>query len=118
MYPVEKGAEIALFYNEVTAVEDPVATYYMACGFGRGYFGMQVNSPTERRIIFSVWDAASGQSAKDRSTVSAENQTQLVAKGPCVEASVFGNEGTGGHSRLVYPWKTGEAQRFAVTALL
>ena len=69
MYPVPKDANIAMFYNEVTAVDDPVATYYMACGFSRGYFGMQVNSPTERRIIFSVWDAGSGQSANDRIVV-------------------------------------------------
>ncbi len=115
-YPTPKEAKIAMFYNEVTAVEDPVATYYMACGFARGYFGMQVNSPTERRIIFSVWDAASGQSARDRSTVSKNDQTQLLAKGEGVEASVFGNEGTGGHSHLIYPWKTGQAQRFVVTA--
>lgn len=115
-YPVPKEMEVAMFYNEVTAVEDPVATFYMACGFSRGYFGMQVNSTTERRIIFSVWDAASGQDAKDRSTVAAENHTRLIAKGEGVEAHVFGNEGTGGHSHLVYPWKTGEAQRFIVTA--
>ena len=44
-----------------------MATYYMACGWHRGYFGMQVNSPTERRIIFSVWD--SGGEAVDRSKV-------------------------------------------------
>ena len=88
----------------------------MACGFHRGYFGMQVNSPTERRIIFSVWDAASGQNAKNRSTVEKENQTQLVAKGEGVTASVFGNEGTGGHSHLVYPWKKGQTQRFLLTA--
>lgn len=116
MYPVPKDAEIAMFYNEVTAVEDPVATYYMACGFSRGYFGMQVNSPAERRIIFSVWDAGNGEGAKDRSTVATDDQTQLVAKGEGVEAHVFGNEGTGGHSHLVYPWKTGEAQKFVVTA--
>jgi hypothetical protein len=115
-YPLPKDAAIEWFYNEVTAVEDPVATYYMACGFSRGYFGMQVNSATERRIIFSVWDAAGGQSAKDRSTVAEENHTQLVGKGPGVVASVFGNEGTGGHSHLVYPWKTGEAQRFLLGA--
>ncbi len=114
-YPTAKDEKIAAFYNEVTAVEDPPATYYMACGFTRGYFGMQVNSPTERRIIFSVWDAASGEKAKDRSTVSKEDETRLVAKGEGVEASVFGNEGTGGHSHLVYPWKTGQAQRFVVT---
>ncbi len=113
-YPTPKDEKITMFYNEVTAVEDPVATFYMACGFSRGYFGMQVNSPTERRIIFSVWDAEKGQKAIDRSTVSADDQTQLVAKGAGVEARVFGHEGTGGHSHLVYPWKTGEAQKFVV----
>ncbi len=115
-YPTPADAKITAFYNEVTAVEDPVATYYMACGFSRGYFGMQVNSAQERRIIFSIWDAAAGQSAKDRSTVSKENQVELLAKGEGVDAGVFGNEGTGGHSHLIYPWKTGQAQRFVVTA--
>ncbi len=115
-YPVPKNAEIDAFYNEVTAVEDPVTTYYMACGFHRGYFGMQVNSATERRIIFSVWDAASGQTADNRKTVAEENHTLLLAKGEGVTASVFGGEGTGGHSHLVYPWKTGEPQRFFMTA--
>jgi len=115
-YPTPKDAAVEWFYNEVTGVEDPVATYYMACGFARGYFGMQVNSATERRIIFSVWDAASGQSAKDRSTVAEENHTQLLGKGRGVVASVFGNEGTGGHSHFVHPWKTGEAQKFLLGA--
>lgn len=116
MYPTEKDDKIAAFYCEVTGVEDPVATYYMATGFSRGYFGMQVNSPTERRIIFSVWDSGAGQGAKDRSSVAKEDQTQLLGKGEGVEASVFGNEGTGGHSHLVYNWRTGEKQRFVVTA--
>lgn len=116
LFPTPNDAAVEWFYNEVTAVEEPVATFYMACGFSRGYFGMQVNSRTERRIIFSVWDAASGQSAKDRSTVAAENHTQLLGKGDGVVASVFGNEGTGGHSHLVYPWKTGEPQKFLLNA--
>ena len=115
-FPTDSTAQVTGFYNEVTAVDDPVTTYYMATGFSRGYFGMQVNSPTERRIIFSVWDAANGTTAKDRSTVVADDQTQLVAKGDGVEASVFGNEGTGGHSHLVYNWKTGSVQKFYVTA--
>lgn len=115
-YPVPADAEVAAFYNEMTGVDDPVHTYYMACGFSRGYFGMQVNSPTERRIIFSVWDAGTGQSANTRSEVSEENHVQLLAKGDDVNASVFGGEGTGGHSHLKYNWKTGEAQKFAVTA--
>lgn len=114
MYPIPADTKVAMFYNEATAVEDPVATYYMVCGFSRGYFGMQVNSPTERRIIFSIWDAGNGQEAKDRTNVATDDQTQLIAKGEGVEASVFGNEGTGGHSHLIYPWKTGESQKFVV----
>ena len=115
-YPTPKDAQIEWFYNEVTAVENPVHTFYMACGFSRGYFGMQVNGPNERRVIFSVWDSGAGGNAKDRSSVAPEDQVQLLAKGEGVEASVFGNEGTGGHSHLVYAWKTGQPQRFVLTA--
>lgn len=115
-YVAPKDTEIALFYNEATGVTDPVASYYMVCGFSRGYFGMQVNSATERRIIFSVWDSGSGQNAKDRSSVSESDRVKLLAKGDGVVASDFGNEGTGGHSHLVYSWKTGQPQKFVVTA--
>jgi hypothetical protein len=113
-YPNKGLTNITAFYCEVTAIEDPLWTFYMACGWHRGYFGMQVNSPTERRIIFSVWD--SGEEAIDRNKVSAENRVQLVGKGDNVSAGDFGNEGTGGHSHLVFPWRTGETQKFFVTA--
>jgi hypothetical protein len=113
-YPIPRDTNVAAFYCEATAVEDPLWTYYMACGWHRGYFGMQVNSPTERRIIFSVWD--SGQEGVDRNKVRDEDRVTLVARGDGVYSGDFGNEGTGGHSHLVYPWKTGEMQRFLVTA--
>lgn len=113
-YPTPEATNVATFYCEVTAVEEPLWTFYMACGWHRGYFGMQINSPTERRIIFSVWD--SGGEAVDRGKVADEDRVKLVGKGTGVESGDFGNEGTGGHSHLVYPWKTGEKQRFLVTA--
>jgi hypothetical protein len=114
MYPTQSNLDVEAFYCEVTAIEDPTATFYMACGWHRGYFGMQVNSPTERRIIFSVWD--SGNEAVDRNKVDKENRVQLLGKGTGVVANDFGNEGTGGHSHLKYLWKTGQVQRFVVTA--
>ena len=113
-YPVDKDIKVEAFYCEMTGLEDPIWTYYMACGWHRGYFGMQVNNPTERRIIFSVWD--SGNEAVDRNKVIEENRVQLMAKGEDVYAGGFGNEGTGGHSHLKYMWKTGQKQRFIVTA--
>ena len=116
-YPLPKELEtdeVEAFYCEVTADEDPLWTYYMATGWHRGYFGMQVNSKTERRIIFSVWD--SGGEAVDRNKVAAEDRVALVGRGEDVVTGSFGNEGTGGHSHLVFDWKTGERQRFLVTA--
>ena len=113
-YPVPKGVKVAAFYCEATGVEEPLWTFTMACGWHRGYFGMQINSPTERRIIFSVWD--SGGEPKDRGKVDDDNRVTLIAKGQAVKTNAFGGEGTGGHSHLVYPWKTGVKQRFLVTA--
>jgi FKBP-type peptidyl-prolyl cis-trans isomerase len=116
-YPVADSVKTVSFYNEVTipAGFDPIHTYYMACGFARGYFGIQVNSETERRVIFSVWDA--GNEAVDRNKVGAENRVMLLAKGDSVVANDFGNEGTGGHSHFVYPWNTQTTYKFLVTAL-
>ena len=104
-YPTEDSAKVIGFYNELTVPEgyDPLHSYYMACGFKRGYFGMQVNSSTERRIIFSVWDA--GNEAIDPKKVPDSNKVKLLGKGDGVVANEFGNEGTGGHSHFVYPWK-------------
>lgn len=93
------------FYSEVTVPrgQDPVGSYYMADGFNVGYFGMQVNSPTERRILFSVWDSPT-------------DKTTLVRQGPDVVVNDFGGEGTGGQSYLDYPWVAGETYRFLVRA--
>lgn len=113
-YPIPKGKRVTAFYCEMTALEDPIWSYYMSCGWHRGYFGMQVNSPSERRIIFSVWD--SGGEPTDRNKVADENRVRLVDKGEGVYSGDFGNEGTGGHSHLKYNWETGKVQRFLVTA--
>ncbi len=112
-YPTD-AEKVEWFYNEVTVREDPVHSFFMACGFRRGYFGIQVNSPTERRIIFSVWDA--GTEAIDRGKVKDVDRVKLLGKGDKVFAGDFGNEGTGGHSHLVYDWKPGQTYRFLLAA--
>jgi len=116
LYPLPDSVKTIAFYNELTIPEgaDVLHSYYMACGFARGYFGIQVNSAAERRVIFSVWDA--GNEAVDRKKVAAENKVQLIAKGEDVFADDFGNEGTGGHSHWVYNWKAGDTYKFLVAA--
>lgn len=116
-YSISDTTKLVSFYNEITIPEnaDIVHSYYMSNGFSRGYFGIQVNSENERRIIFSVWDA--GNEALNRSKVADSNKVKLIAKGDGVFADDFGNEGTGGHSHWVYPWKTGITYKMLVTAL-
>ena len=115
-YPLHDSMKVISFYNELTIPtgSDALHSYFMACGFARGYFGMQVNRPAERRIIFSVWDA--GNEDSDRNKVNDENKVKLMAKGEEVFADGFGNEGTGGHSHWIYNWKPGMTYKFLVTA--
>ena len=56
------------------------------------------------------------QRGGDRNKVSDENRVQFVRKGEGVYTGDFGNEGTGGHSHLKYPWKTGRNERFLAAA--
>lgn len=99
------------FYNEVTVPEnyDPLGTYYMANGFGEGYFGFQTKSETNRWILFSVW---SPFETDDPSSIPLEDRVLLVKKGDGVSTGEFGSEGSGGQSYWEYMWKTGTTYKF------
>lgn len=99
------------FYNEVRVPQkgEIMHSYYMAAGFGEGYFGMQYNSPTERRILFSVWSPFDTQDPKQ---IPEEDRIKLLRKGDKVHIGEFGNEGSGGQSYLRYNWKAGETYKF------
>jgi hypothetical protein len=107
--PAEKEIEYA--YGEVTVPEgeDALGSFFMANGFGEGYFGMQVNGPAERRVLFSVW---SPFTTDDPTKVPEADRVILLRKGEGVRTGEFGNEGSGGQSFLVHPWKAGLTYRF------
>jgi hypothetical protein len=110
-YGVPAGADdVRWFYNEITVPdrEDVVGSYFMACGFAEGYFGIQVNSQTERRILFSVW---SPFKTDDPSKIPDGERVLLLKKGEDVHAGSFGDEGSGGQSYRRYSWKPGVTYR-------
>jgi hypothetical protein len=114
-YTLNNDVNAEWFYNEVTvpAGDDVVGSYYMANGFAEGYFGMQVNSATERRILFSVW---SPYSTDDPTKIPADQQISMLRKGEGVHTGEFGNEGSGGQSYLRYNWKAGNTYKFLLHA--
>lgn len=111
----EVGDDIEWFYNEITvpAGNDVIGSYFMADGFAEGYFGMQVNSLKERRILFSVWSPFSSDNPKE---IPADKKIVLLKKGKDVHSGEFGNEGSGGQSYLRYNWKAGETYKFLLRA--
>lgn len=110
-YTLPAGKNIEWFYNEVTVPigNDAIGSYFMVNGFAEGYFGIQVNSPTERRVLFSVW---SPFITDDPKSIPADQQVMLLGKGSGVIAKDFGDEGSGGQSYLLYNWKAGQTYKF------
>lgn len=99
------------FYNEITVPDEGevLYSYYMAAGFGQGYFGMQYNSDSERRVLFSVW---APYETDDPNDIPDEYRIVNTRRGEDVYIGEFGNEGSGGQSYLVYPWKAGVTYKF------
>jgi hypothetical protein len=114
-YNTDGLENIEWFYSEITVPEknDVMGSYYMANGFKEGYFGMQVNSETERRVLFSIW---SPFSTDDPTKIPNDQKILLLKKGENVYTGEFGNEGAGGQSYLKFNWKTGNTYKFLVGA--
>lgn len=110
-YPFDEGIKAQWFYNEVTvpAKQDVIGSYFMSIGFGEGYFGIQVNSETERRVLFSVW---SPYSTDDPKSIPQNMRIEMLRKGSDVHTGEFGSEGSGGQSYLRYNWKAGTTYKF------
>lgn len=110
-YELPKERDIEYFYNEIIVPEgeDVIGSYFMANGFKDGYFGIQVNSETERRILFSVWSPFDTQDPKD---IPDDHKIILLGKGAGVKTGEFGNEGSGGQSYKVYNWKANTTYKF------
>ena len=107
----ENTGNAEFFYNEITVPEnnDVLGSYFMACGFAQGYFGIQVNSEIERRVLFSVWSPFSTDNPGE---IPEDQKIKLLKKGEDVYSGEFGNEGSGGQSYYKYNWKAGINYRF------
>ena len=109
-YPAAEGTA---FYNELTVEKSAPGTYFMACGWDKGYFGIQELANGKKVVLFSVWDPAAGD---DPANVPAEKRVKTLHKDEGVRVGRFGNEGTGGQAFFDYAWKAKQAYRFLVTA--
>ncbi|MFA9205675.1 MAG: glutaminase domain-containing protein [Burkholderiaceae bacterium] len=111
-YQVPGDSVVKWFYTEVMVpkeVENSIHAYYETNGFHSGYGGIQINNEKERRFIFSIWSLYKTDNPKE---IPSQFAVNLKTKGVNVSSGDFGNEGSGGHSHLVYPWKANQTYRF------
>ncbi|MFT3878538.1 MAG: DUF3472 domain-containing protein [Gemmatales bacterium] len=108
-YPSPPGT---VFLNEITVEQSAPGTYFMVCGWDKGYFGMQELANSKKLILFSVWDS----NQNNPKNVSEEKRTKLLYKDDAVRIGRFGGEGTGGQSFFDYDWKPNTNYRFMVTS--
>ena len=111
--PPARAAEADAFYNEITVEKSAPGTYFMACGFKMGYFGIQQLANGKKVVLFSVWEPGRGN---DPSATPEQRRVKAVDVGNNVRVKRFGGEGTGGQSFYDYDWQVGQACRFAVFA--
>jgi hypothetical protein len=109
-YSVPESTE---FYLEMKVEESAPGTYFMAAGFGGGYFGIQQLADDKRVVLFSVWEPGEQD---DPGITPEDRRVKLVSQGEGVRVKRFGGEGTGGQSFYDYDWKNGETYRFLVRA--
>ncbi len=107
----EPASDVVYFYNEINVPEgqDVLGSYFMANGFAEGYFGIQVNSENERRILFSVWSPYKTDNPEE---IPEDQKITMLKKGSNVHTGEFGNEGSGGQSYRKYMWKSDINYRF------
>jgi hypothetical protein len=102
------------FYNEVVVEQSVDGSYFMACGWKTGYFGIQqLGGPDDKVVLFSVWDPAKGD---DPNAVKTEDRVEVLYEGEGTRIKRFGGEGTGGQCLWRYNWQVGQTNRFLVGA--
>ena len=106
----------ALFYNEVVVEKSVNGSYFMACGWDTGYFGIQqLDSADDKVVLFSVWDPTKGNNPN---AVNKEDRVEVLDSGDGVRIKRFGGEGTGAQCMWRHPWRLGETNQFIVQATI
>ncbi len=108
-----EAPESIAFYNEATVEKSSTASYFMACGFSKGYFGIQELGNKKKVVLFSVWEPGK---QNNPNTTPEQRRVKTISSGKGVRVKRFGGEGTGGQSFFDYDWKVGETIRFVVFA--
>jgi len=104
---LEGQKDATCLYGEITVLATAPGIYYCGANWhpgepAGGYCGIQHNGIQERRTIFSIWDTT------------AQLHPTITEADPKTIFNRFGGEGEGGHTHMLWSWKTNEVFQFFV----
>src|SRR5579859_5786837 len=73
-----ESTECDAFYNEMVVEQSTAGSYFMACGWNGGYFGIQELGGGRKIALFSLWHAGTGDATK---STNMEDRVEVVFKG-------------------------------------
>jgi hypothetical protein len=101
-----------LFYNEACVDSSVNGSYFMACGWNTGYFGIQqLGASSEKVVLFSVWDPTKGDNPD---AINQDDRVEVLFQAEDARIKRFGGEGTGAQCMWNFNWRVGETNRFLV----
>lgn len=104
------------FYTALVVEQSVNGSYFMACGWNTGYFGIQqLGRANAKVVLFSVWDPTRGNNPN---AVKRKDRVEVLYHGQGVRIRRFGGEGTGGQCMAPFPWQIGQTNRFLVHAVV
>lgn len=108
-----EAPEAEEFQCGMTIEQSTPGSFFMACGWDAGYFGLQELGNGGKVVIFSVWDPTKGD---DPEAVPTGERVECLFQAPKVRVKRFGGEGTGAQCMADFEWNLGKEVEFLVKA--
>ncbi|MCD6339040.1 MAG: DUF3472 domain-containing protein [Verrucomicrobia bacterium] len=105
--------EAVCFYNEIVVRQSTPGSYFMVCGWDRGYCGIQELGRGRKVFLFSVWDPTRGNNPN---AVPREKRVEVLYAAPEARIRRFGGEGTGAQCMWPFAWQTNRTYRICIRA--
>jgi hypothetical protein len=106
--------EADLYYGEMIVQKTTDGSFFMACGWDDGVFGLQQYVGEEQRsVVFAVWNGGE----QDEAAAKAAGPVQILDWNPGGKTNVYGGDKLGAQYMRQIHWRVGETNRFAIDAV-
>jgi hypothetical protein len=107
--------EADVYYMEAIIQKTTDGSFFMACGWDNGYFGLQQYvGENQRSVVFAMWNGAEDD---EPGADKAFGPVQILDWTAGGKTNAYGGDKLGAQYMRQIPWRVGETNRFAIDAV-